>query len=502
MKKKKLAAMIGAGIVGVAAVTGGIIWGVNHNLQNKQKQQAAEDQNRIWEHWLELGQKLEEEVNTDVIYPGVTVLGTDLGGKTVDEAVNLIEDAMQNLMQETQVTLQYGDQAWKFSLAELEVSSDAKKAAERAFQVGRSGDLRQRKIRMTQLDADPETIEVETIFNESMLSKAVEEVASKLEQEPVDAVIQASGNTFQVTPEKKGLTLNQKDTVNSIKKDVTIDGGNKTIQLSVEEVLPEKTAEILSTIQDRIGSYSTYYSTSNYGREQNLIVGASKLNGLVVMPDEVVSFNSMVAPITVENGYHEANVIVGDEYVPGLGGGLCQVSTTLYNAVIRAELEVYARDCHAFPADYVPLGMDAAVAQGYLDFQFKNTSGHPIYISMWAGGGEIGAAIYGTEIHDPSRSISFDYVITAEIPKLQEQVKVDPALQPGQRVVDVAGHIGYEVDVYKTVTEKGSSYTEWFSSSSYMASADKVRVGPEKPKPAASASAQEPENSSGNGSNE
>ena len=123
--------MIGAGIVGVAAVTGGIIWGVNHNLQNKQKQQAAEDQNRIWEYWLELGQTLEEEVNTDVIYPGVTVLGTDLGGKTVDEAVNLIEDAMQNLMQETQVTLQYGDQAWKFSLAELEVSSDAKKAAER-----------------------------------------------------------------------------------------------------------------------------------------------------------------------------------------------------------------------------------------------------------------------------------------------------------------------------------------------------------------------------------
>lgn len=481
MNHKKWA-LIGAGAAACVIVAAGIIWGVHAGQERKRQLQVQQDERQTAQCLLDQSIALKADLDTDTIYPGVTVLGVDLGGQTRAEAEKTIEKQVDAQILKQTMTLVYEDQTWTYSYAELGVSADASSIAKRAYEIGRSGDLRQREQIVSSLQENKEdSVQIETIYDEEVMRKVVSDLAGKLDQKPQDAVLQVSAGSFSIKKEKKGLSLNQEQTLKDIQSVLKKGEDGTKLKLTVTEVEPEKTEKELSVIQDKIGNASTFYSTANYGREQNLIVGASKLNGLLVMPDEVVSFNELVAPVTAENGYHEANVIVGDEYVSDLGGGLCQVSTTLYNAVIRAELEVVERDCHAFPSDYVPMGLDAAVAQGYLDFKFKNTSGYPIYISMWAGGGEIGAAIYGKEIHDPSRTVSFDYVITDTIPKPEEKRTVDPTLKPGERVVDSAGHTGYTVDVYKTVTENGVSHTEWFSSSAYMASADKVRVGPDKP---------------------
>lgn len=473
---KKMLGLVSAGgavfLVIIIAVVCGIV---------QRQHTGSANQEQMFQSLWELSKEMQEELGSNTIYPGVTVMGIDLSGMTQQEAEETIEKALGADLLKNEVTFQYGDKKWVYTYEKLGASADAAAMAEKAFAVGRSGDLRQRRQVVQRLQNQPEDMQLDIALDEAALEAVLNQLASELEVKPVDAVIQANGSEFSVTPEKKGLILNREKTKSAIQEAIKLGGDHQTVTPAFDEVLPEKTAEKLGSIHDRIGSYSTYYSTSNYGREQNLITGASKVNGIILMPDEVLSFNETVAPITVENGYHEASVIVGDEYVPGLGGGLCQVSTTLYNAVIRAELEIVERDCHSFPSDYVPMGLDATVAQGYIDFKFKNTSGHPIYLAMWCGGGEIGAAIYGTEIHDPSRSVSFDYVITRVVEKPKEEVKEDPTLAPGQRVVYVDGHTGYEIDVYKTVTENGSSHTEWFSSSSYMATPDKVKVGPAKP---------------------
>ncbi len=470
MKTKKIISLMMVGMAAIALTSCG------DDLEAKRQ----EDQNKTMEYWLDLSKDTEEALNTDTIYPGVSVMGIELGGKTLDEAKELIKQEINDQILTHEVVLEYEENEWTFTFEELGVSADADVIAQRAFEVGRSGDLRQRSQYVAGLEIEAENMQIDTAFDEERLTEIVESLSDEIKQEPVDAELSRQDDKFVIKPEVNGVALDVEKTVADIQTALQNGDDGQKITLLVKEVKPDITEELLANVKDRIGSGATYYSTSNADRETNLIVGSSKLNGMLVMPDEIVSFNTMVAPITAENGYKAANVIQGDEYVLDLGGGLCQVSTTLYNAVIQAELEVIERDCHAFPSDYVSMGLDAAVAQGYIDFQFRNDSGYPIYISMWCGGGEIGAAIYGKEIHDDSRKISFDYVITSVIEKPKAKEVEDPKLKPGERVVEVEGHTGYTVDTYKTVTENGESYTEWFSSSYYMASADKVKVGPKK----------------------
>ena len=489
MKTKRLISLVMVGMTALA------IAGCSDDLAAKRQ----EDQKKTMEYWLNLSKETEAALNTDTIYPGVSVMGVELGGKTLEEAKALINQEVNDQILNHKVVLVHEDKEWTFTFEELGVSADAGVIAQRAFEVGRSGDLRQRSQHVADLELEAVDMQMDTAFDVEILTSIVESLSDEIKQEPKNAELSRKDSKFVIKPEENGLALDVEKTVFDIQSALQNGEDGQKISLLVKEVKPEITEELLSNVKDKIGSGSTYYSTSNSDRETNLIVGASKLNGMLVMPDEIVSFNTMVAPITAENGYKAANVIQGDEYVLDLGGGLCQVSTTLYNAVIRAELEVIERDCHAFPSDYVSMGLDAAVAQGYIDFRFKNDTGYPIYISMWCGGGEIGAAIYGKEIHDDSRKISFDYVITDVIEKPKAKEVEDPKLKPGERVVEVEGHTGYTVDTYKTVTENGESYTEWFSTSYYMASADKVRVGPKKTaNNQTSAKPAVPENSAGN----
>ncbi len=470
MKTRKMISLV---MVGMAALA---LTGCSDDLAAKRQ----EDQNKTMEYWLNLSKETETALNTDTIYPGVSVMGIELGGMTLDEAATLIKREINEQILTHKVVLVHEEKEWTFTFEELGVSADADVIAQRAFEIGRSGDLRQRSLFVAGLESETAEMQIDTAFDEEKLTAVLESLSDEIKQEPVDAELSRKDSKFVIKPEENGVALDVEKTAADIQAVLQDGEDGRKMELLVKEVKPEITEELLSNVKDKIGSGSTYYSTSNSDRETNLIVGASKLNGMLVMPGEIVSFNTTVAPITAENGYKAANVIQGDEYVLDLGGGLCQVSTTLYNAVIRAELEIIERDCHAFPSDYVSMGLDAAVAQGYIDFQFRNDSGYPIYISMWCGGGEIGAAIYGKEIHDDSRKISFDYVITDVIEKPKAKEVEDPKLKPGERVVEVEGHTGYTVDTYKTVTENGESYTEWFSTSYYMASADKVKVGPKK----------------------
>lgn len=481
MKKNKKFWIILSSCIGAVILAGGGVWlGIHRYTQKNWQQKVEADRQSSGEALLQLSKQMQEELDHEEFYDGVSVMGVSLGGMTQAEAQEAVSKQVQSQVLEQKITLTYQDQSWTYSLAELGVTVDTEGALVAAYELGRSGDWRQRKQEVAALSTSPEEIDAAVSVTDETLDAVLGVVAAEIQVDPVNATIIRSGDSFTVTPEQKGIALDVEATKTALVEAVKQEKVPETVTLTVKEIMPTRTAEALSTITDRIGSYSTYYSTSNYGREQNLIVGASKINGVVLMPGEVLSFNELVAPITVENGYHEANVILNGEYVPGLGGGLCQVSTTLYNAVIRAELGLVERDCHAYPADYVPMGLDAAVAQGYIDFKFENTSGYPVYIEMWAGGGEIGAAIYGTEIHDPSRTLSFDYVVTNVIEQPADEVTEDPSLAPGERVVTSAGHTGYEVDVYKTVTENGTSYTEYFNSSYYMASANQVKVGPAK----------------------
>ena len=254
-------------------------------------------------------------------------------------------------------------------------------------------------------------------------------------------------------------------------------GKSATIDLYTEKDVPRGTKEELSTIKDVLASYNTNFGTAVDGRTKNINVAANFLNGKVVYPGEVVSVAKTIGPTTAENGYFPAGSYENGTTVETYGGGVCQVSSTLYNAVIRAELEVVERSAHSMIVGYVEPSMDAAIADGAKDFQFKNNQKTPIYIEAYTSGGNLYFNIYGKETRDPNRKVEFVSEVTSQTDPEKEFVAVGD--QPiGYVETTTKPHIGYTARLWKIIYENGVEVErKVFNNSKYSPSKEVISVG-------------------------
>ena len=193
--------------------------------------------------------------------------------------------------------------------------------------------------------------------------------------------------------------------------------------------------EQFALVQDVLGESSTDYSSSSSNRRTNIETGVSKLNGKVLYPGEELSVCDSVVPFSAENGYAPAPSYEMGAVVESYGGGICQVSTTLYLAVLRAELEVTERYNHSMLVNYVKPSMDAAIAEGSKDFKFRNNTDAPIYIFGYASNGEVGFRIYGHETRDrENRRVSFESE-TLSSTEPESKIQADSNLAFGEKRV-------------------------------------------------------------------
>ncbi|MDG2764784.1 VanW family protein, partial [Vibrio parahaemolyticus] len=161
------------------------------------------------------------------------------------------------------------------------------------------------------------------------------------------------------------------------------------------EIKPNVSKELYMRINGLLAHFSTSFETSENGRINNVVLSANSFKGMIVLPGEVVSYNNTTGPRSPQNGYKDAPVIINGELTPGIGGGVCQTSTTLYNALLLADLEILERHPHSIPPAYVPKGTDAAVAGTYYDLVFRNNYDFPIYIDTKIIGKTVHFYIYG-----------------------------------------------------------------------------------------------------------
>lgn len=279
-------------------------------------------------------------------------------------------------------------------------------------------------------NAEPKPIDIEKIYSE-------------VHSEPKDAYYVSE--PFQLFPEEDGIDFA-----------ITLEEAkNKIATENAEEyTIPLKLTPAAKTIDDigteafpyLISSYSTKYDASNTNRSGNLKIAADKINGTVLMPGEEFSYNGVVGKRTIEEGYKNAKIYSNGQVVDGLAGGICQISSTLYNAVLLANLEITERRNHSFTTSYVPAGRDATVVYGTQDFKFKNTRTYPIKIEANVANG-----IAEFKIHGIKEEIEYEVkiipVTTQTIP-YQTEVIPDATLAPGQQIVKQAGHSGYKVTTY------------------------------------------------------
>lgn len=290
------------------------------------------------------------------------------------------------------------------------------------------------EIPVEQFEAD--SVDIEAIYNE-------------IHKEPVDASF--STNPYEIHKEENGLDF--AITLDEAKKIVAQKQESYTIPLKI--LKPKVTVKSLSqeAFPDLLATYSTTYSSSNVNRSTNISLATKSVNGYLLMPDETFSYNDTVGQRTAARGYKEAGVYLNGEVTTGLGGGICQVSSTLYNAVLLANLEIVDRSNHTFKPTYVPAGQDATVSWGSPDFKFKNNRNYPIRIVASSGSGRVSFNIYGLKTDD-------DYQVKIESSEVSPvpfstQYQNDSSLPTGtQKVLQYVSN-GCKTQTYKILYKNG-----------------------------------------------
>ena len=225
----------------------------------------------------------------------------------------------------------------------------------------------------------------------------IEKIHEEIYKEPVDAYY--TQNPFTIYPSENGLDFNvSMDEA----KNIIGNGTNTEYTIPLKVLYPNVTTNMIGTeaFPDLLSSYSTKYAASNKDRTTNLRLAANKINGTVLMPGETFSYNKVVGARTIAAGYKEAPIYVSGKVVDGLGGGICQITSTLYNAVVYANLEVTQRSNHQFVPSYVTASRDATVVYGAIDFQFKNNRNYPIKLVCSVSGGIANFQIFGLKQDD------------------------------------------------------------------------------------------------------
>ena len=277
----------------------------------------------------------------------------------------------------------------------------------------------------------------------------IEQIVQEIKKEPKDAYL--SENPLEIHADENGIDIGI--SIEEAREILSEDKEEYSIPLNITPASTKVVDLGEKAFTDLLATYTTNYDSSNVNRDNNLVLAASKLNGTIVNPEEEFSYNKTIGKRTIENGFKEAKAYAGGEVVLDVGGGICQLSSTLYNSVLLANLEVTDRHNHYFKTSYVPEGQDATVSWGSLDFKFKNNRKYPIKIEAKVGEGVATINIYGIKQDD-------DYIVKVEskvtnIIKCKTEYKNDYTLKKGTEVTVQNGENGCTSETYKSLIKNG-----------------------------------------------
>ena len=429
-------------------------------------------------------EKLKAILSQPGIYQGISIDGIQVGGLSKEDAVSLLMGNHARDAASQKLVLFYENDEWDYTFQEIGAQYQVEQAVNQAYDVGRTGTEKENMKEVSALLKEGREIPLAFSYDEIQMQDKLVEVAGAFDQEPKNSTLTRTNGKFIIEKEAEGRKMNLEATMLNVDSVMQTQKGGRAA-IVAETTAPEVTYEDNEKVTDLIGSFSTKYTAYDKNRNANLVVGCKYINGTIIPPDAVFSATEGLGDQTYERGYRDAGVYVNGKVEAGMGGGVCQITTTLYNAAIFAELGIEERSPHSMTVGYVPLGRDAAIADYYKDLRIKNDTGYPVYIEAYAANGVLQINLFGHEVHDAGRTVEFETVYEATIEKPADIVTEDPEKAEGEREVTSKGRIGAKVTVFKKVLQNGKQVSrERFSSSSYRAVADEVTVGTKKSVPA------------------
>lgn len=384
-------------------------------------------------------EKVAAEIDDGTFYEGISVNGISLFDKSLAEGKELVSSSAEKKLLAANLSLHYKDKTWTIQAKDIGAKTDLEDVLRSAMAFGRDGSAVQNVGVRSKAKEEGKNFETSVTVDETALRTKLQNIAAEIDMEPTEPIAEYHPESEEPLTYKEGLEglkvdveTALADCLNRIKEN-----NSSALDLTVMTIPSTVTIEEVKNRTKMIATFTTSFATpaslSKAGRVKNITKGAELISGLILQPAEQFSFNEHVGPRSEDKGWSLAMSIVnGNNYEESFGGGICQVSTTLYNALLRAGLDFSAmtRKHHSFPSSYVPIGLDATVSDGGPDFVFTNTREHPIYVFMIVDKEKktLTATVYGPELPD-GITLDLHSKVTKEI-EPQEPEIIEDETQP------------------------------------------------------------------------
>ena len=419
----------------------------------------------------------------------ISINGVDVSGKTSEEARSAVNEVVDGCM-DADIELYTPEASIHTTPEELAVSTNEDDILKNAVGYGKTGNLLDRYREAKRMEkGEKENFKLTFVPAEYAILRLIEAHSEELGKPAVDNKVSRRDGSFVFEEGESGYTVNAKKSASKISDYFADkwDGSSAKIELVTDELKPRGKKEDFEKMQDVLGTYTTEYGSSPSGRKTNIINGASKVDGSVLFPGDEISIAKKLAPITEENGYAEGTAYENGQVVPSVGGGVCQISSTLYNAAILAELPITQRSEHSMTVSYVEPSRDAAIAGDVLDLKFKNDRDTPIYIDIATSNSAITATVYGEETRPANRKVEFESEILSKTDPKTVYV-ADPSQPIGYKSGGGDAHTGYTAKLWKIVSVDGKEQSrEGFNTSHYSVKNIEYHIGTASVSPEGSA---------------
>jgi vancomycin resistance protein YoaR len=425
----------------------------------------------------------------------VTVEGVSVAGKSSEEIEKLAREYAARLLAYP-VRVESGKRSTLTSPGKLGAKVDVEAAVAAAVEPRPPGSLLDR-IRERFTGPEARRIQLSVEISEAGVAEGLKRFSALIGMEPKNARLTRVNGVFKATPPQPGKELDAASVASTLRSLLEESAFRDGLAASLEqqprraewlklqtplkvtaatrEAQARITLEHLKPITTQLASFGTSLGNSSRNRTHNVRLACQAIDGTVLLPGDVFSYNDTVGPRVESAGYKEAPVIVRGKLEPGTGGGICQVSSTLYNAALLADMEIVRRRHHAIPVAYLPAGRDATVVDGVIDFRFRNRLKYPVAIDSKVVGGRVVVNLYG----HPDDKVDVS-LVTGRVSKVDAGVKTipDPKLPKGRRVVVEPPRSGTRVTLTRIVKKGGREIRKEIVSRDYYRPYDGiVRVG-------------------------
>ncbi len=393
---------------------------------------------------------------SDRYLPGVHIAAFSVEGYTEEEAKGELDKRLASFS-DTPLEFVYKDYSYSTRLGEIYFKPDMGQIVKDIREQEKSRGIYSKAFNLDGSKLINYPIKVE--YNREALDSIVKIWNSNIAVDYLNASLEIDNDIgLVIVPGKPGMVVDVESTLAELPREILLDHKTETLEIPIEmkEVNPQITENDLSNMGE-LASYTTWYREYEVDRSHNVKISTRSIDGTMVGAGEIFSFNDVVGKRTYETGYRDAAIIVGGLFEPGLGGGICQVSSTLYNAALLAGMEIVERHNHGLAVAYIPLGQDATITYGLQDLKFRNHTDSPIYLRASANQGKLTIYLYGNT--DYRRNIKVSHVVD-KVYDFTEIRKVDDTLPIGAEEIETNGMLGYTVRSFRTFYDQNGNITK------------------------------------------